>query len=108
MRTLLLLLACCVALVAATITGPQITTHPTGGTFYKGHTISVAAVGKAPLAYQWQWAGNAAGPWNNLAGENATTLTFPNPLPPGNYYRCVVTNSDGQAASNAVPVTITP
>lgn len=87
---------------------PQITTQPVGGVYPKPYKITVAALGKLPMFYQWQYAGAQAGPWKDVAGENGTELLFPNPLPPGNYYRCVVANSDGYAVSNAVPVQITP
>jgi hypothetical protein len=95
-------------LLSALATGPQITTQPVGGVYPKPYSISVAALGKLPMAYQWQYAGAQAGPWKDVPNENAATLAFPNPLPPGNYYRCIVSNSDGYAVSNAVPVQITP
>jgi hypothetical protein len=87
---------------------PQITVQPVGGIFSAPHTIFIVATGTEPLLYQWQFAGSPLGPWNDQVGETAASLLFPSPLPPGNYYRCVVTNDFGQAISSAVAVIITP
>jgi hypothetical protein len=72
-------------------------------------TITVSASGTAPLSYQWQvWADDGGGMcvWMNVTGANSASFTTP-PLYGSGIgcspkWRCVVTNSCGQAISGEV------
>ena len=77
-------------------TSPAVTAHPVAGTVCAGDTYSlcVTATGTGPLNYQWQR--NSVNISNaNAACYNATTTGT---------YRCIITNSCGQATSNSAVV----
>lgn len=77
---------------------PVISQHPSNATATVGSTVSftVAATGGAPLAYQWQR--NRA----DIPGAVATTYSLADvqSADSGAMFRCVVSNSAGQAISN--------
>jgi glucose/arabinose dehydrogenase len=85
--------------------GPSITTHPADRTVSVGAsaTFSVVASGSTPLSYQWQR--------NNVDIPNATsssyTLNNAQLSDSGAQFRCVVTNSFGDATSNQAELTVT-
>jgi hypothetical protein len=81
---------------------PTITVQPSGGSVLVGSniTLTVQAIGSAPLRYQWQSSGA------NLAGQTNTSLAIldvvsTNPAP----YDVVVTNGFGSVTSAVVNVT---
>jgi hypothetical protein len=82
---------------------PQITVQPQPQTVQVGQAaaFSVAAVGSAPLAYQWQRNGA------NLAGQNAATLTIGSAQTgDAGAYRCIVSNGQGSATSQEANLTV--
>ena len=81
---------------------PTITVQPSGGSVLVGSniTLTVQAIGSAPLRYQWQSSGA------NLAGQTNTSLAIldvvsTNPAP----YDVIVTNGFGSVTSAVVNVT---
>ena len=81
---------------------PSITIQPSGGSVLVGSniTLTVQAIGSAPLRYQWQISGA------NLAGQTNTSLAIldvvsTNPTP----YDVIVTNAFGSVTSAVVNVT---
>ncbi len=82
---------------------PTITAQPAGGTlrWYETVSLSVAAVGGSPMAYQWQHYGT------NLPGASAATFKVTG-LDTNNAgpYRVVVTNAYGAVTSVVANVTI--
>jgi hypothetical protein len=95
---------------AATLTvngsavAPSITTQPANQTVNVGQTatFSVAATGTAPLGYQWQKNGTA------ISGATAASYTTPATISSDNgaLFKVVVTNSAGNATSNAATLTV--
>ncbi len=85
-------------------TAPSITQQPANLTVDAGQTatFSVTATGTAPLTYQWQ-KGTA-----NIAGATSSSYTTPATTSADNntQYRVVVTNSAGNATSNAATLTV--
>lgn len=97
------------ATTAATLTvnsPPAITLQPAGQTVTAGQsaTFSVTATGSAPLSYQWNKNGAA------LSGATASTYTTPatTTTDSGAQFNVVVSNSFGNAASNAATLTVNP
>lgn len=84
---------------------PAITQQPSDQTVGAGQpaTFSVGASGAPPLAYQWQR--NSS----NIAGATASTYTIASVSASDNgaRFRCVVTNSAGNAVSNEATLTVT-
>jgi hypothetical protein len=84
-------------------TAPVIASQPHGATVYeqKNVTLSVAAAGALPLAFQWYKNGAA------LAGATSSTLVFAQAavLDTG-AYKVVITNSQGNVTSDQVNVQI--
>lgn len=87
-------------------TAPAITTQPTSRTIPSGQstTLTVAASGTAPLAYQWYTgaSGNTASP---VSGATSTSLTVA-PTATTSYW-ARVSNSCGAANSSTATVTVT-
>jgi glucose/arabinose dehydrogenase len=83
---------------------PAITQHPADVTVSQGQpaTFTVSATGAAPLTYQWQR--NQV----NINGANASTYTITNTTLADNgaKFRCVVSNSFGNATSNEATLTV--
>jgi DNA-binding beta-propeller fold protein YncE len=88
------------------IVPPIFTKQPTNQTVLAGisATFSVAAIGTAPLAYQWTL--------NNVAVPGATnatfTLTNDSPSAAGSYYSVLVTNDYGSTLSSNAVLTFFP
>lgn len=84
---------------------PTITTQPQSVTVATGSstTLSVVASGTAPLSYQW-YKGGAV-----IADATASSLTLTNIQPTdAGSYTVVVTNSAGNATSDAATISVTP
>ncbi len=85
---------------------PSITTHPANKTVSVGAsaTFTVVASGTAPLSYQWEK--NHVG----ISGATSSSYTQTNAQlsDSGALFRCVVTNSFGNATSNDATLTVTP
>jgi glucose/arabinose dehydrogenase len=85
---------------------PVVTAHPVNRTVPIGGTarFTVAAIGVAPLTYQWQR--------NGVTIAGATTASYITPsvllTDSGATFRCVVSNSFGSATSTAATLTVTP
>ena len=97
---------------AATLTvnaapvAPTVTTQPANQTVTAGQTasFSVVAGGTAPLSYQWQKNGA------NIAGATSSSYTSPSTTTAdsGSTFDVVVSNSAGNATSNAATLTVNP
>jgi hypothetical protein len=85
---------------------PSINTHPTDQTVTAGQsaTFSVSATGSAPLSYQWQR--NMV----NISGATSSSYTLSTTTLADNgvKFRCVVSNSFGNATSNEATLTVQP
>ncbi|HKW61802.1 MAG TPA: immunoglobulin domain-containing protein [Candidatus Acidoferrum sp.] len=83
---------------------PSITTQPASQTVTAGQaaTFSVLASGTAPLTYQWQKNGL------NIAGATSASYTTPatTTSDSGSTFAVVVSNSAGNATSNAATLTV--
>jgi hypothetical protein len=86
-------------------TAPAFTTQPASQTVTLGQTatFSVVATGTAPLTYQWQKNNT------NISGAMSASYTTPATVAGDNgvAFRVVVTNSAGNATSNAATLTVT-
>lgn len=85
---------------------PVINTQPAGATgVFPPFTLSVSAIGTAPLAYQWQATNAAAaGSFTNISGALTNVYTVTAALNT-NSYRVVITNTAGSVTSSVVLVT---
>jgi len=87
-------------------TPPSITTQPASQAVSAGQTatFNVAATGSAPLTYQWQENGT------NINGATSATYTTPATAlsDSGSQFRVVVSNSVGNATSNAATLMVNP
>src|ERR1700687_3772329 len=85
-------------------TAPAITTQPSNQTVAAGQTatFSVVATGTAPLSYEWQKGTSV------IAGATSTSYTTPTTglSDSGSTFRVVVSNSAGNATSNAATLTV--
>lgn len=92
------------------LTAPVITTQPAGQSVRAGEnvTFSIAATGDPAPTYQWQVSANGS-TWSNLADKTSVALILTRVAlgDNGNKYRCIVTNPQGTAASNAAVLTVT-
>ena len=84
---------------------PEITGHPSAATINSGSTttLTVAASGSAPLAYQWYQ--GAAGITDTPVGTDSSSFTTP-ALSMDTSYWVRVSNSSGSADSAAAMVTV--
>ncbi|MFL5751946.1 MAG: Ig-like domain-containing protein, partial [Bacteroidia bacterium] len=83
---------------------PAITTQPANQTITQGQNVSftVSASGATPLNYQWQK--NAV----DIPGANSATYSISNVQQSNaGQYRCVVSNTYGNATSNSATLTVT-
>lgn len=90
---------------------PTITQHPTNRTVAEGETaqFTCAASGTAPLNYQWQRKNSGVGSFSNISGATSGSYTTPATVAATDnqaQFRCVVTNSYGNATSNAATLTV--
>lgn len=91
------------ALIKPEVTAPSIATQPAGGSPYAGtsFTLSVAAQGTPPLAYQWFF-GEAP-----VSGGSTASLALPAiTQDKAGSYSVVVSNAAGSVTSNPVNVTV--
>ena len=92
-------------IVTAANMGPSFTSQPVGQTITAGQTatFSVTASGTAPLSYQWNKNGTA------ISGATSSSYTTPAETVSDNgaEFTVVVSNSVGNATSNAAILTVT-
>src|SRR5207253_470466 len=85
-------------------TPPSITTQPANQTMTQGQpaTFSVTAGGSAPLSYQWQRN------QTNISGATSSSYTISSTALSDNgaKFRCVVSNTFGNATSNEATLTV--
>jgi glucose/arabinose dehydrogenase len=84
-------------------TAPSITQQPANQTVTAGQTatFTVGASGTAPLAYQWQRESV------DISGANSASYSLTAQAgDDGAHFRCVVSNAQGTAASNAALLTV--
>ncbi len=89
---------------------PVITTQPASKTATAGSTVkfTVAAAGQN-LSYQWQFKAPGTSTWydSGMTGAKTATLTVAaTAARNGQQYRCIVTNPNGSATSNAAKLTV--
>jgi hypothetical protein len=84
---------------------PAITTQPANQTVAAGQTATFSATvsGTAPLSYQWQKGTTAISGATSANYTTAATTMSDN----GTQYRLVVSNSEGNATSNSVTLSVT-
>src|SRR5437763_3195833 len=114
-RTTLLALLCS-AVAAGTVSRaaadapvrPAVSSDPDIGIVAEPHgtaTFNAEADGTPAPTVQWQFAHDRSGPWADIPGATATTLTVTASQDPqsefalGNAFRAVFTNSEGTAVS---------
>jgi uncharacterized repeat protein (TIGR03803 family) len=88
---------------------PSITAQPADLTVFAGATasFSVAALGAAPLKYQWQRASTNLTDRGNISGSGTSTLTLSNiTLADAASYVATVTNTSGRATSAVATLTV--
>jgi glucose/arabinose dehydrogenase len=89
-------------------TPPSIQTQPANQTVSVGAkgTFNVAASGTLPLSYQWQRLISTT--WTNIDGANASSYTTPATTSADNgaQFRVIVSNTFGNATSNAATLTV--
>jgi hypothetical protein len=92
--------------VNAAPVAPSITQQPSNQTVTAGQTatFSVTAAGTAPLAYQWQKGTTAITGATSASYTTPATTTSDN----GTQFSVVVSNSLGNATSNAATLTVNP
>jgi hypothetical protein len=97
--------------VTSAVTAPSITAQPASQTVTAGQTatFAVAASGAAPLGYQWQRSNDNGTTWNTVSGATSASYTTAacGTSDNGARFRCVATNTAGNATSNAAALTIT-
>ncbi len=84
-------------------TPPQITANPASQTVLRGSpvTFSVAALGTAPVGYQWQVGGV------DIEGETNSTLVLSAvQMADAGVYRCLVTDAGGTTPSGGATLTV--
>ena len=89
---------------------PVITQQPQSATVTAGQsaTFSVAASSATALTYQWQSQTPGVSGFTNIGGATSSTYATPPTLLSGNgtQIQCVVTNSSGSVATNAVTLNV--
>jgi hypothetical protein len=94
------------AVLTVNAVAPSITAQPANRTITAGQTaaFSVTASGTAPLSYQWQKNGSAIGGATSSSYTTPAETTTDN----GAQFSVVVSNSAGNATSNAATLTVNP
>ncbi len=94
------------AVLTVNAVAPSITAQPANRTITAGQTaaFSVTASGTAPLSYQWQKNGSAIGGATSASYTTPAETTADN----GAQFSVVVSNSAGNATSNAATLTVNP
>jgi hypothetical protein len=90
---------------------PLVTVQPSPQTVCIGPAVVFVskATGSPTPAAQWQESTDNGGSWNNINGAIADTLRFvPAASDNNKQYRCVWTNSEGLANSNAATLLVNP
>ena len=105
----------------AALAAPAILTHPDNASVADGESasFSVTASGNPAPRYQWQYSTDYGATWTNVpaplkgipspySGQTSATLTLlvARTSYDGYQYRCVATNSQGNAISNAATLTL--
>ncbi|HTT57235.1 MAG TPA: ExeM/NucH family extracellular endonuclease [Opitutaceae bacterium] len=93
------------------VVAPTITTQPATQTVNAGDTVhfTVAAGGTAPFTYQWRKGGVALSDGGSISGTTSDTLTLTGVTTgDGGSYDVVVSNSAGDATSDAAVLTVNP
>ncbi len=88
---------------------PSITLQPVSQSIAAGGSaaFTIEAIGTDPLTYQWQKNGVNLSNGGHYSGCTTTTLTVSNAdAADAADYRCVVTNAQGNATSNAATLTV--
>ncbi len=100
---------CTIASELCTAAAPGIVQHPSSQTVIPGEAVNVAVVatGSSPRSYQWQKNQVNLSDAGHYAGCTTPTLVISS-FDAGDVagYRCVVTNSAGNATSNAAALTL--
>jgi hypothetical protein len=92
------------------MSAPSITLQPVSQTVVRTNTttatFTVTATGTSPLSYQWEV--DDGGGFGPITGATTTTLTLSGIVKDLDQYeyRCVVTNDEGTATSNAAVLTV--
>lgn len=95
------------ALAGPVVAIPVITAHPQNRTAESGETatfsVTATVAGGGTLSYRWQKASNGAA-WSDIPNATGSSYTTPalGSADDGAKYRCVVTNTVGQATASAV------
>lgn len=92
----------------AIVGGPTITSQPSSRTiiFFLKPTFRVVAQGTGSLSYQWyRYSG---GSWSSISGATSSSYTTPKLTSAynKNYFRVVVTDSNGSTTSNSAKLTL--
>ena len=88
---------------------PVITSQPKSASVLLGETatFAVTATG-ANLSYQWQYKKPSSTTWSKWTGKTTPSISFKATGTNNGYqYRCVVSNDDGSATSDAATLTVT-
>ena len=93
--------------VATLTVVPKFTTQPKSVSAASGSTVkfTAAAIGQAPLSYQWQSRKDASSAWSNSGQPGAKTATLSVTATAGLsgwQFRCVVTDANGKSWGSAV------
>ena len=98
------------SLTAYWLIKPSITAQPENKTVSVGETatFTVTANGEPAPTYQWQVSKDSGNSWEDISGATGGSYTTgaADMSMNGWQYRCVVTNSEGNAISNAATLTV--
>jgi len=98
-------------LTVNTPVAPTITVQPTdqSSAVDGTATFSLTATGVPSPTYQWQLSTDGGSTYGNISGATSDSYTTPTLVigDDGNFYRCLVSNSEGSVFSVAVELTVT-
>ena len=96
--------------IGAAASGPEINNHPEDASTPNANgnvSFTVEATGTGTLSYQWQYRESAEGSWTNWKGKTDAVLSCTvYESRNGWQVRCIVTDANGSAESNAATMTI--